>query len=288
MNIQWYPGHMAKTKRMIAENLRLVDVVCEVIDSRIPVSSRNPDINSLTGGKPRVIILNRSDQADPAETALWSKKLSGEARCVIETDSKTGRGVNRFADAVRKAAEDKLRRAAEKNTNAIIRAMILGVPNVGKSSLINRIVGGRRAKTEDRPGVTRGKQWFTVERNLELLDTPGILWPKFEDPVTGMMLAFTGAIRDEIIDTEELAAKLMELLAERYPKAIEARYKVRPEGSGYDILTAAAIKRGCIVSGGEPDITRISAIVLDEYRSGKLGRFTLEKCTLDGSDDITG
>jgi len=279
---------MAKTKRMIAENLRLVDVVCEVIDSRIPVSSRNPDINSLTGGKPRVIILNRSDQADPAETALWSKKLSGEARCVIETDSKTGRGVNRFADAVRKAAEDKLRRAAEKNTNAIIRAMILGVPNVGKSSLINRIVGGRRAKTEDRPGVTRGKQWFTVERNLELLDTPGILWPKFEDPVTGMMLAFTGAIRDEIIDTEELAAKLMELLAERYPKAIEARYKVRPEGSGYDILTAAAIKRGCIVSGGEPDITRISAIVLDEYRSGKLGRFTLEKCTLDGSDDITG
>lgn len=288
MNIQWYPGHMAKTKRMIAENLRLVDVVCEVIDSRIPVSSRNPDINSLTGGKPRVIILNRSDQADPAETALWSKKLSGEARCVIETDSKTGRGVNRFADAVRKAAEDKLRRAAEKNTNAIIRAMILGVPNVGKSSLINRIVGGRRAKTEDRPGVTRGKQWFTVERNLELLDTPGILWPKFEDPVTGMMLAFTGAIRDEIIDTEELAAKLMELLAERYPQAIEARYKVRPEGSGYDILTAAAIKRGCIVSGGEPDITRISAIVLDEYRSGKLGRFTLEKCTLDGSDDITG
>jgi len=279
---------MAKTKRMIAENLRLVDVVCEVIDSRIPVSSRNPDINSLTGGKPRVIILNRSDQADPAETALWSKKLSGEARCVIETDSKTGRGVNRFADAVRKAAEDKLRRAAEKNTNATIRAMILGVPNVGKSSLINRIVGGRRAKTEDRPGVTRGKQWFTVERNLELLDTPGILWPKFEDPVTGMMLAFTGAIRDEIIDTEELAAKLMELLAERYPKAIEARYKVRPEGSGYDILTAAAIKRGCIVSGGEPDITRISAIVLDEYRSGKLGRFTLEKCTLDGSDDITG
>jgi len=279
---------MAKTKRMIAENLRLVDVVCEVIDSRIPVSSRNPDINSLTGGKPRVIILNRSDQADPAETALWSKKLSGEARCVIETDSKTGRGVNRFADAVRKAAEDKLRRAAEKNTNAIIRAMILGVPNVGKSSLINRIVGGRRAKTEDRPGVTRGKQWFTVERNLELLDTPGILWPKFEDPVTGMMLAFTGAIRDEIIDTEELAAKLMELLAERYPKAIEARYKVRPEGSGYDILTAAAIKRGCIVSGGEPDITRISTIVLDEYRSGKLGRFTLEKCTLDGSDDITG
>jgi len=166
--------------------------------------------------------------------------------------------------------------------------MILGVPNVGKSSLINRIVGGRRAKTEDRPGVTRGKQWFTVERNLELLDTPGILWPKFEDPVTGMMLAFTGAIRDEIIDTEELAAKLMELLAERYPKAIEARYKVRPEGSGYDILTAAAIKRGCIVSGGEPDITRISTIVLDEYRSGKLGRFTLEKCTLDGSDDITG
>ena len=242
MNIQWYPGHMAKTRRMISENLRLVDVVCEVIDSRIPVSSRNPDINDLTGGKPRVIILNRCDQADPEETRIWAKSLTGEACCVIETDSRSGRGVEKFASAVRKAASEKIRKAAEKDRAATVRAMILGVPNVGKSSLINRIVGGKRAKVEDRPGVTRGKQWFAVAQNLELLDTPGILWPKFEDPTTGMMLAFTGAIRDEILDTEELAAKLVELLSECYPQAVEARYRVSPEGSGHEILAAAAIK----------------------------------------------
>ncbi|MGI6576729.1 MAG: ribosome biogenesis GTPase YlqF [Eubacteriales bacterium] len=284
MNIQWYPGHMAKTKRMIAESLKLCDVVCEVIDSRIPVSSRNPDINALTAGKPRVIILNRCDQADPAENSLWVQKLSKEACCVIETNSKSGQGVKKFATVVRKAAGDKIKRAAENNRSVTVRAMILGVPNVGKSSLINRIIGGNRAKAEDRPGVTRGKQWFTVGRNLELLDTPGILWPKFEDPTTGMMLAFTGAIRDEIIDTEELAANLIKLLADRYPQAVTARYKVEPVGSGYDILTAAAIKRGCIISGGEPDMERISNIVLDEYRSGKLGRFTLERC-IDTDDD---
>jgi ribosome biogenesis GTPase A len=284
VNIQWYPGHMAKTKRMIAESLKLCDVVCEVIDSRIPVSSRNPDINALTAGKPRVIILNRCDQADPAENSLWVQKLSKEACCVIETNSKSGQGVKKFATAVRKAAGDKIKRAAENNRSVTVRAMILGVPNVGKSSLINRIIGGNRAKAEDRPGVTRGKQWFTVGRNLELLDTPGILWPKFEDPTTGMMLAFTGAIRDEIIDTEELAANLIKLLADRYPQAVTARYKVEPVGSGYDILTAAAIKRGCIISGGEPDMERISNIVLDEYRSGKLGRFTLERC-IDTDDD---
>jgi ribosome biogenesis GTPase A len=284
VNIQWYPGHMAKTKRMIAESLKLCDVVCEVIDSRIPVSSRNPDINALTAGKPRVIILNRCDQADPAENSLWVQKLSKEACCVIETNSKSGQGVKKFATVVRKAAGDKIKRAAENNRSVTVRAMILGVPNVGKSSLINRIIGGNRAKAEDRPGVTRGKQWFTVGRNLELLDTPGILWPKFEDPTTGMMLAFTGAIRDEIIDTEELAANLIKLLADRYPQAVTARYKVEPVGSGYDILTAAAIKRGCIISGGEPDMERISNIVLDEYRSGKLGRFTLERC-IDTDDD---
>lgn len=275
---------MAKTKRMIAESLKLCDVVCEVIDSRIPVSSRNPDINALTAGKPRVIILNRCDQADPAENSLWVQKLSKEACCVIETNSKSGQGVKKFATVVRKAAGDKIKRAAENNRSVTVRAMILGVPNVGKSSLINRIIGGNRAKAEDRPGVTRGKQWFTVGRNLELLDTPGILWPKFEDPTTGMMLAFTGAIRDEIIDTEELAANLIKLLADRYPQAVTARYKVEPVGSGYDILTAAAIKRGCIISGGEPDMERISNIVLDEYRSGKLGRFTLERC-IDTDDD---
>lgn len=278
MNIQWYPGHMAKTKRMIAESQRLCDVVCEVIDARIPVSSRNPDISELTSGKPRVIILNRADQADPDQNALWSKKLAEECCCVIETDSKSGKGVQRFAGAVRQAAKEKIQRAAKSGRKVTVRAMILGVPNVGKSSLINRIVGKNRAKTEDRPGVTRGKQWFSVGRDLELLDTPGILWPKIDDPNTGMMLAYTGAIRDVILDTEELAANLIKFLAEEYPDAITARYKIEPVGSKYELISAAAIKRGCIISGGEPDLDRISAIILDEYRSGKLGRFTLEKC----------
>lgn len=276
LNIQWYPGHMTKTKRMITDSLKLCDVVCEVLDSRIPISSRNPDINELTQGKPRVIILNRSDQADPSETAAWSQLLQKEASAVIETDSKTGRGVEKFSSAVMTAARAKIDRAAQKGQNPTIRVMIAGVPNVGKSSLINRLTKSSRAKTEDRPGVTKGKQWFSMGRNLELLDTPGILWPKFEDPRTGMMLAFTGAIRDEIIDIEELAANLIGLLVSKYPDAIADRYKIEPEGTGYELLTAAARKRGCIISGGEPDLNRIAVIILDEYRAGKLGRFTLE------------
>lgn len=276
MNIQWYPGHMTKTRRMIAESLRLCDVVCEVLDSRIPVSSRNPDINELTRGKPKVIILNRSDQADPAETAEWSRFFAKDAAAVIETDGKTGRGTERFSAAVMTAARAKIEKAAQKGQNATIRVMIAGVPNVGKSSLINRLARSARARTEDRPGVTRGKQWFSLGRNLELLDTPGILWPKFEDPRTGMMLAFTGAIRDEIIDIEELAANLIMLLASKYPDTVAERYKIEPVGTGYELLAAAAKKRGCIISGGEPDMNRISAVVLDEFRAGKLGRITLE------------
>jgi len=241
---------MTKTRRMITDSLKLCDVVCEVLDSRIPISSRNPDINELTQGKPRVIILNRCDQADPAETAAWSQFLRNDAAAVIETDSKTGRGVEKFSSAVMTAARDKIDRAAQKGQNATIRVMIAGVPNVGKSSLINRLTKSRRAKTEDRPGVTKGKQWFSMGKNLELLDTPGILWPKFEDSRTGMMLAFTGAIRDEIIDIEELAANLIGLLASKYPDAVAERYKIEPEGTGYELLTAAAQKRGCIISGG--------------------------------------
>lgn len=269
---------MAKTKRMIIETLKLCDVVCEVIDARIPISSRNPDIYELTSGKPRVIILNRADQADPDQNALWAKKLAEESCYVIETDSKSGRGVQRFAGTVRKAANEKIQRAAKSGRKVTVRAMILGVPNVGKSSLINRIIGRRGAKTEDRPGVTRGKQWFSVDNNLELLDTPGILWPKIDDLNTGLVLAYTGAIRDVILDTEELAANLIKLLADEYPAALAGRFKIEPAGSGYEILSAAAIKRGCIISGGNPDLDRISAIVLDEFRSGKLGRITLEKC----------
>lgn len=276
MNIQWYPGHMTKTKRMIADSLKLCDVICEILDARIPVSSRNPDIHELTAGKPKVIVLNRSDQADPKETAAWVETLRRDAERVIETDGKSGRGVDRFGPAVTAAAQAKLEKAAERGQNPMIRVMIVGVPNVGKSSLINRITRSSRAKAQDKPGVTKGKQWFSVGKNLELLDTPGILWPKFEDPHTGMMLAYTGAIRDEIMDTHELAAKLLELLRVRYPASLTERYKIDLTGSGHDLLTAAAKKRGCIISGGEPDLERISAIVLDEFRGGKLGRFTLE------------
>jgi ribosome biogenesis GTPase A len=282
LNIQWYPGHMTKARRMIAGSLRLCDVICEVLDSRIPLSSRNPEIDELAREKPRVIVLNRSDQADPAETAAWSRFLGKDGSIVISTDSKSGRGVGRFPHAVREAAREKLSRAAAKGLNPTVRAMIVGIPNVGKSSLINRLTKSGRARTEDRPGVTRGKQWFSVGRNLELLDTPGILWPKFEDPKTGLLLAFTGAIRDEVVDIGELAAKLIGFLAKKYPDSVAARYKIEPVGDGHELLAAAAKKRGCITSGGEPDIERIAAIVLDEFRAGRLGCFTLE--SVSGAD----
>lgn len=276
MNINWYPGHMTKTKRKLTQTLKLCDVVCEIVDGRIPISSRNPDIAELTAGKPKVIIINRTDQADPTETKRWASYFKSEAREVIETDSKSGKGVDRFSSAVMSAALERVEKAKERGQTPQIRAMIVGVPNVGKSSLINRITRSSRAKTEDRPGVTRGEQWFAVNKNLELLDTPGMLWPKFEDPETGIMLAFTGAIRDDIMDMEGLALRLLEVLAARYPDALEERLKIDPSGTGLELMTAAAKRRGCLMSGGEPDYTRIARIVLDEYRAGKFGRITFE------------
>ncbi|MDR1116825.1 MAG: ribosome biogenesis GTPase YlqF [Oscillospiraceae bacterium] len=276
MNIQWYPGHMTKTKRMIAETLKLCDVVCEIIDARIPLSSRNPDINELTSGKPRVIILNRADMADTNETKKWAEHFSAEGLRVIETDCKSGRGVEKFIPAAKEAVGDLIERYAEKGQFKTVRAMVVGVPNVGKSSLINRITKSKRAKTEDRPGVTRGKQWFSVDRGLELLDTPGILWPRFDDPATGMNLAFTGAIRDEIMDIETLAMRLFEALLPRYSQNLRDRFKIEAAGTGLEMLEAAAKARGCLVSGGEIDYNRIAVIALDEFRGGKLGRITLE------------
>jgi len=290
MNINWYPGHMTKTRRMMAETIKMVDVVCELFDARIPVSSRNPDILELTAEKPRVVILNRADQADPTETKKWADAFKKSGCGVIETDAKSGRGIDSFAPAVMSAAAEKLARLAENERFGAIRAMIVGVPNVGKSSLINRIHGSKRAKTEDRPGVTRSKQWFYIDKGLELLDTPGILWPKFEDEITGLNLAFTGAIRDEILDIETIAAKLAEKLAEICPEKLEERFKLTlPEkteemfelaggGSIYGavLLEELAKKRGCVISGGETDYHRISVILLDEFRGGKIGRITLE------------
>lgn len=279
MNIQWYPGHMTKTRRMIAEQLKLVDIVAEVIDARIPVSSRNPDINELTEGKPRLMILNRADQADPEGNRLWGKHFKAQGFWVMECDAKSGSGVNQFSSVMRQALRDVLEKRKEKGqVGRPIRAMIVGVPNVGKSTLIDKLAKRKSAKTQDKPGVTRGKQWVTVSRGLELLDTPGILWPKFEDEQTGLYLAFTGAVKDAILDTETLGAKLIELFNQRKPEALRERYHIEAskEMSGWELLEAAAKKRGFLISGGEVDLERMANILLDEFRGGKLGRITLE------------
>lgn len=279
MNIQWYPGHMTKTRRMIVDQIKNVDAVCEILDARIPISSRNPDVDELTAGKPRLVVLNRVDQADPAATKLWAAFFRGKGYAVLESDAKAGSGTAKFAGAVRELLADKLRSYAEKGqTGRVVRVMILGIPNVGKSTFINKVAGRKTAKTEDRPGVTRSKQWVPIGGNLELLDTPGILWPKFEDQSVGVNLAFTGAVKDDILDVEELACHLMTYLGSRYPAALEERYKVSPESgdSGYDLLQKAGRKRGFLISGGEIDTERMAKILLDEFRGGKLGRFTLE------------
>ena len=279
MNIQWYPGHMTKTRRMIQEQIRNMDAVCEILDARIPISSRNPDVDELAAGKPRLVVLNRADQADPALTRQWAVWFRAKGYAVLESNAKEGAGTGKFAGAVRELLADKLKAYAEKGQSGrVLQVMILGIPNVGKSTFINKVAGRKTAKAEDRPGVTRGKQWIAVDRQLELLDTPGILWPKFEDQSVGLNLAYTGAVRDEVMDLEELASHLMAYLGAHYPQTLEARYKIMPEAeeSGYDLLVRAGKKRGFLISGGEVDTERMAKILLDEFRGGKLGRFTLE------------
>ncbi len=287
MNIQWYPGHMTKTRRMIVDQIKNVDAVCEIIDSRIPVSSRNPDIDELTAGKPRLVVLNRVDQADPEATKLWAAHFRAKGYAVLESDAKDGIGTAKFAAAIRELLADKLKAYAEKGmAGRVVRVMILGIPNVGKSTFINKVAGRKTAKTEDRPGVTRSKQWVPIDRGLELLDTPGILWPKFEDQSVGLNLAYTGAVKDDILDIETLGCHLMTYLAGSYPDALKAGYKLTalPEREeendvayGYRLLEAAGRKRGFLISGGEVDTERMAKILLDEFRGTKLGRFTLER-----------
>lgn len=279
LKIQWYPGHMTKTRRMIADQLKNVDAVCELLDARIPVSSRNPDVDELTAGKPRLVVLNRADQADPDLTKRWAEYFREKGYAVLPCSAKDGDGVDRFPAAVRTLLADKLRSYAEKGqAGRTMRVMILGIPNVGKSTFINRVSKRKTAKTEDRPGVTRAKQWVPVDQGLDLLDTPGILWPKFEDQSVGLNLAFTGAVRDEVMDLEALACNLMSYLAAHYPTALAERYKFQPEpgNSGYDLLQKAGQMRGFVMRGGEIDTERMAKILLDEFRGGKLGRFTLE------------
>ena len=279
MNIQWYPGHMTKTRRMMEEDIRLVDAVCEIIDARIPVSSRNPDLDALCGAKPRLIVLNRIDLADPAAVRLWSDYYKKRGWAVIQTDCKSRKGINTFAPAVRSLLHEKLERyAAKGQAGRSLKLMVVGIPNVGKSTFINQIAGRKGAKAENRPGVTRGKQWVSIDQGLLLLDTPGILWPKFDDPEVGMRLAYTGAVKDDVIDTETLACHLMELLAARYPAAVTERYKIEipAEIDGWKLIEAAGRKRGYLLSGNEVDAERMARVLLEEYRSCKLGRFTLE------------
>ena len=278
MNIQWYPGHMTKTRRQIEADLKLVDAVCEIVDARIPISSRNPDIDAICGNKPRIMVMNRMDLADPEMTRRWLDYFRSKGMAALATDCKSKKGINNFEPAVRSVLKEKIARNAEKGMNKPLRIMIVGIPNVGKSTLINQISGRKGAKAENRPGVTRGKQWVTVDSSLLLLDTPGILWPKFEDPNVGMMLAYTGAVKENVIDTEELACFLMELLWKYYPDTVRERYKVDvPEGTpGYELLEEAGRKRGFLMARGEINTERMAKVLLDEFRSGKLGYFTLE------------
>lgn len=279
MNIQWFPGHMTKAQRMIEENLSMVDAVCEILDARIPYSSRNPDIDRLAGDKPRLVILNRVDLADPQMTARWRKYFESRGLAILETDAKSGKGVGSFAPAVRRLLKDKLAAyEAKGQVGRPLRVIILGIPNVGKSTFINRVAGRKAAIAGDKPGVTRGKQWINIDQGLDLLDTPGILWPKFDSQEVGEMLAITNAIKADMLDKETLGANFMLRLRELYPKAIEERYKFVPDPdmNGFELLEQAAKKRGFLVSRGEYDIERMANTLLGEYHDGKLGRLTLE------------
>ena len=277
--LSWFPGHMTKTKRMIVAEIKNMDAVCEIVDARIPLASRNPDVDEMVGDKPRMMVLNRVDQADPRETKRWAAYFREKGYAVLEANAKGGAGTAQFAGAVRELLHDKLTSYAEKGqVGRVVRVMVLGIPNVGKSTFINKAAKRKTAKAEDRPGVTRTKQWVPVDNTLELLDTPGILWPKFDDTQVGIHLAFTGAIKDDVMDLEELACYLMEYLGKHYADVVSERYKieVEEEDSGYDLLIKAGRKRGFLMRGAEVDTERMARILLDEFRGGKLGRFTLE------------
>lgn len=279
--IQWFPGHMTKTKRQIQSSLKLVDAVAEIIDARIPVSSRNPDLAKLVQNKPRVILLNKCDMANQTATKMWVDYFKKQNLVAIPVDCKSGRGLDKFAPAVNTVMSHKIARLKEKGmVNPTIRIMIVGIPNVGKSSFINKMVKKNRAKVEDRPGVTRGNQWYTIAKNLEMLDTPGVLWPKFDDKTVGEHLAFTGAVKDQILDIELLAVRLLDFIKELKPADFITRFKLENEDieniDSYELLKMIGKKRGMLVSGGEIDTERAAIMLLDEFRSAKLGRITVE------------
>ncbi|MBQ5911184.1 MAG: ribosome biogenesis GTPase YlqF [Clostridia bacterium] len=278
-HIQWFPGHMTKTRRKIAEILPIIDAVAEIVDARIPVSSRNPDLKDIIKDKPLMILLNKCDMADPKETAKWIEYYKTQGVSAIPVDCKTGKGLNNFKDIVKTTLKDKLEAYKEKGmAGKPLRVMVVGITNVGKSTFINRIAGGNRVKSENRPGVTRGNQWVSIDKQLELLDTPGVLWPKFEDQTVAERLAFTGAVKDGILDIELLAVRLIENLKTNYPELLMARYNLSElEEDAYDMLCTIGKKRGMVIRGGETDTVRASAMLLEEYRNCKIGRISLER-----------
>lgn len=276
-DIQWFPGHMTKTRRLIEADLKMVDAVVEVIDARIPSSSRNPIVDELCGSKPRIILMNKCDVADEKATQQWKRYFEKQGKAVIMCDCRTGKGLNSFLPTVKRLLSELIeRRKSRGMIGKALRLMVVGIPNVGKSSFINRMANSKKTKVGDRPGVTRGKQWVSIDKDVELLDMPGILWPKFEDKIVAERLAFTGAIKDEVMDTEALARALGETLIANYEELLKNRYKIACSG---DILTEIAKARGMLISGGEPDTERAAATLLDEFRSGKIGHVTLDSPT---------
>lgn len=277
MNIQWYPGHMTKAKRMMAENIKLIDLVMEIVDARIPISSRNPDIDDLAKGKSRIIILNKIDLADDILTKKWEKYYASKGFTVVCIDSRNPKGMKSIHNAIETACKEKIERDRKRGImNRPVRTMVVGIPNVGKSTFINSLCKKACAKTGDKPGVTKGKQWIKLSKQVELLDTPGILWPKFENEEIGRKLAFIGSINDEILDKEEMAIELIKALSLVKPGAIPDRYGVNESDDPYMTLSEIGKKRGCLIKGGEINTTKAADIILDEYRGGKLGRITLE------------
>lgn len=279
--IQWFPGHMTKTKRQIQASLKLVDAVAEILDARIPLSSKNPDLQKLIQNKPKVVLLNKCDMANQTATSKWIDFYASKGITAIAVDCKSGRGLNKFAPAVNNVlAERRERLKAKGMVNPMLRIMIVGIPNVGKSSFLNKVAKQNRAKVEDRPGVTRGNQWYSIAKNIEMLDTPGVLWPKFDDKIVGERLAFTGAVKDQILDTELLAVRLLDFLRRLKPADFIARFKLDDVDldavDSYELLNIIGKKRGMLISGGEINTERAAIMLLDEFRSGKLGRITLE------------
>lgn len=277
MNIQWYPGHMTKARRMMEENIKLVDLIIEILDARIPYSSRNPDIGEMGKQKARIILLNKSDLADPSSNEKWAEYYKAQGASVLFCDARSAVTLKQLQGLVKQACQEKIERDRKKGIiNRPLRAMVAGIPNVGKSTFINSFAGKAVAQTGNKPGVTRGKQWIRIRQELELLDTPGILWPRFDDQAVGLRLALSGSVKDEVVSEDDLCEYLLGLMTTRYPGMIAERYGIDENGTLAEVLTAVAKARGCLLKAGEPDLSRAAKLMIDDFRSGRLGKITLE------------